>query len=58
MLAKRKLFRRNRQTQPALQRAYVRLNDQIDCLEDTITYFYNVINELRERVSTLEKKHH
>jgi cell division septum initiation protein DivIVA len=28
----------------------------MDRLEDTITHFYNAINELRERVSTLEKK--
>ena len=55
MLAKRELFRRNRWTQPAHQRAYVRLNARIDRLEDTITHFYNVIKELRERVSTLEK---
>src|SRR5262249_36301969 len=26
------------------------------CLEDTISHFYNVINELRERVSTLEQR--
>jgi hypothetical protein len=28
----------------------------MDRLEDTISHFYNVINELRRRVSTLEKK--
>jgi len=56
MLAKRGLFRRNRRTQPARQRAYVRLNARIDRLEDTISHFYSVINELRRRVSTLEKK--
>jgi hypothetical protein len=37
------------------QRAYERVNARIDRLEDRITHFYNVIKELRERVSTLEK---
>ena len=32
------------------------LNARIDSLEDSISYFYKVINELRERVSTTEKK--
>ena len=53
----------DRPTEPArdraYQRAYERLYDRIDWLEDrledTITHFYNVIKELRERVSTLEK---
>ena len=31
------------------------LNARVDRLEDTVNHFYNVINELRERVSTLEK---
>ena len=38
------------------ERAYERVNARIDRLEDTISHFYNVINELRRRVSTLEKK--
>jgi hypothetical protein len=36
--------------QPARQPTYV------EALEDANSYFYNVINELRRRVSTLEKK--
>ena len=40
-------------TAPARQR---RLHSRVDCLEDAISHFYNVISELRERVSTLEKK--
>src|SRR5215469_8657307 len=47
---------RDRPTQPAPERAYERADPRIDRLEDTISHFYNVINELRERVSTLEKK--
>jgi len=47
---------RDRRTQPAPERAYERADPRIDRLEDTISHFYNVINELRERVSTLEKK--
>ena len=42
--------------EPARQRAYVRLQAQIGRLEDTITYFHNAINELRRRVSTVEKE--
>ena len=42
--------------EPAPERTYERANARIDRLEDTITHFYNVIKELRERVSTLEKK--
>ena len=34
----------------------MRLYARVDRLEDAISHFYNVINELRERVSTLEKK--
>jgi len=40
---------RDRRTQPARQRTYIRLRARVDRLED-------VINELRRRVSTLEKK--
>jgi hypothetical protein len=45
--------RRNRRTQPARQRTYIRLCARVDRLEDAISHFYNVINELRRRVSTL-----
>jgi hypothetical protein len=47
---------RNRRTLPSRQRTYVRLRVRVDRLEDAISHFYNVINELRRRVSTLEKK--
>jgi hypothetical protein len=43
-------------TDPAPERAYGRLRARIDRLEDTISHFYNVINQVRERVSALEKK--
>jgi uncharacterized coiled-coil protein SlyX len=43
-------------TEPPPERAYECVNARMDRLEDTITHFYNVINELRERVSTLENK--
>jgi hypothetical protein len=43
-------------TDPAPERAYGRLRARMDRLEDTISHFCNVINELRERVSALEKK--
>jgi len=43
-------------TDPAPERAYGRLRARTDRLEDAMSLFYNVINELRERVSTLEKK--
>jgi hypothetical protein len=49
-------MRRNRRAQPARQRTYIRLRARVDRLEDAISHFYNVINELRRRVSTLEKK--
>jgi hypothetical protein len=49
-------MRKNRRTQPARQRTYIRLRARVDRLEDAISHFYNVINELRRRVSTLEKK--
>src|SRR5262249_24416395 len=42
--------------QPARQPAYKRLSARVDRLEDAISHFYNVINELRRRVSALEKK--
>jgi len=42
--------------EPLPERHYEHVNARIDRLEDTNTHFYNVINELRERVSTLEKK--
>jgi predicted nucleic acid-binding Zn-ribbon protein len=47
---------RDRRTQPARQRTYMRLRARVDHLEDAISHFYNVINELRRRVSTLENK--
>jgi chaperonin cofactor prefoldin len=40
---------------PAGQRAE-RLDARIDRLEDSFNHFYKVINELRERLSTTEKK--
>ena len=50
-------MRRNRRTQPpARQRTYIRLRARVDRLEDAISHFYNVVNELRRRVSMLEKK--
>jgi hypothetical protein len=47
---------RDRRTEPARQRTYIRLHGRVDRLEDAISHFYKVINELRRRVSTLEKK--
>jgi predicted RNase H-like nuclease (RuvC/YqgF family) len=47
---------RNRRTLPSRQRTYRRLHVRVDRLEDAISHFYDVINELRSRVSTLEKK--
>ena len=47
---------RNRRTQPSRQRAYIRLYARVDRLEDAISHFYNAIDKLRMRVSTLEKK--
>jgi len=43
-------------TEPPPARYYERVNARIDRLEDTDTYFYNLTNELPERVSTLKKK--
>jgi predicted RNase H-like nuclease (RuvC/YqgF family) len=51
-----KLAMRNRRTLPSRQRTYRRLRARVDRLEDAISHFYNVINELHRRVSTLEKK--
>jgi hypothetical protein len=47
---------RNRRTHPSRQRTYIRLRARVDGLEDAISHFYNVMNEFRRRVSTLEKK--
>jgi len=47
---------RDRRTQPARQRTYIRLHARVDRLEDVSSHLYNVINELRRRVSRLEKK--
>jgi len=47
---------RDRRRLPSRQRTYIRLYARVDRLEDAISHFYNVINELRRRVSTLEKK--
>jgi hypothetical protein len=47
---------RDRRTLPSRQRTYRRLHVRVDRLEDEISHFYNVVNELRGRVSTLEKK--
>jgi len=44
----------DRSTEPAPERPYARLSDRIDRLEDATSHFYNVINELRRRVSTLD----
>jgi hypothetical protein len=55
-VAVRPIMRRNRRTQPARQPTYIRLRARVDRLEDAISHFYNVITELRRRVSTLEKK--
>jgi prefoldin subunit 5 len=48
--------RRTQRTHPSRQRAFRYLHVRIDLLEDTINYLHNAINELRGRVSTLEKK--
>jgi hypothetical protein len=47
---------RDRRALPSRQRTYTRLRARVDHFEDAISHFYNVINELRRRVSTLEKK--
>ena len=46
----------DRSTEPSRERTYIRLYDRVDALEDAASHFYKVINELRERVSTLEKE--
>jgi hypothetical protein len=53
---RRYLVMRNRRTQPSRQRTYIRLRARVDRLEDATSNFYNVINEVRRRVSTLENK--
>ena len=45
-----------RRTLPSRQRTYRHLYVRVDRLEDAISHFYNVINELRGHVSTLEKQ--
>ena len=46
-----------RSTKPARgEHAYERLGPRVDRLEDVVSHLYKVINELRERVSTVEKK--
>jgi hypothetical protein len=47
---------RDRRTLPSRQRTYRRLHVRVDGLEDAISHFYNVIDEFRRRVSTLEKQ--
>jgi prefoldin subunit 5 len=47
---------RDRRTLPSRQHTYRRLHARVDQLDDAISHFYNAINELRSRVSTLEKK--
>jgi len=50
------LVMRDRRTLPSRQRTYRYLHVRVDRLEDAISHFDNVINELRRRVSTLEKQ--
>jgi hypothetical protein len=50
------LVMRNRRTLPSRQRTYIRLRARVDRLEDATSHFYNVVNELRRRVSTLEEE--
>jgi hypothetical protein len=45
-----------RRAEPSRQRTYVRLYARVEALEDAMSHFYNVITELRGRVSKLEKK--
>ena len=47
---------RDKRTLPSRQRTYRRLYVRVDRLEDAISHFYKVINELRRDVSTLEKQ--
>ena len=44
-------MRKSRRTEPAHQRTYMRLRSRVDRLEDAISHFYNVINELRGRAA-------
>jgi hypothetical protein len=47
----------NRPTEPDVpERAYGRLSARVDRLEDAMSHFYNVINKMRERVSTLDER--
>ena len=47
---------RDRRTLPSRQRTYRRLHVRVDRLEDAISHFYNVMNELSRRVSTLDEE--
>ena len=47
---------RDRRIHPSRQRTYRYLHVRVDRLEDAISYLYNVTNELRRHVSTLEKQ--
>jgi hypothetical protein len=47
---------RDKRTEPARERAYVRLYARIEGFEDTINHFYNVINEIRNRVAKLHDR--
>ena len=47
--------RQARRTQPARQRIYMRLHTRVDRLEDAVSHFYKVINELRERFDAGEE---
>jgi hypothetical protein len=44
-------MRKSRRIEPAHQRTYMRLRARVDRLEDAISYFYNVINQLRGRAA-------
>ena len=46
---------RDRRRLPSRQRTYIRLYARVNRLEVVISHFYNVINELRRDVLTLEK---
>jgi predicted RNase H-like nuclease (RuvC/YqgF family) len=48
--------KRDRRILPSRQRPYRHLHVRVDRLEDAISHFYNVINELRRHVSTLDKQ--
>jgi hypothetical protein len=55
-LAADELVMRDRRTHSSRQRTYRYLHVRVECLEDAISHFYNVINELRGHVSSLEKQ--